>query len=473
MKKSPNILIVDDEEAVCWALKRAFEKESPSVSVASSAEEAIEKMAKQPADVVFLDVNLPGMDGITALGRINEINCNAKVIVITAHGDLQTAVDAVERNAFDYLAKPFDLAQARNALRRATQEIQRDEYDTENNELQKLETTTLLVGRSPAIQNIYKRIALVAQRDTCVLITGESGTGKELVARSIHQYSRRKNGPFVPINIAALNVGLIESELFGHTKGAFTGAEQNRTGVMALASGGTLFLDELGDIPLSVQVKLLRILEHNEMTPVGGTQKQKLDIRILAATNLDLASRVAEGAFREDLFYRLNVFPIHTPPLRERREDIPLLVDFFMRQLGGESVSVPPQTMQYLKDRPWMGNVRELRNALEHALIVNRGGQLEPDHFPAFTNLWESRDGVMTLRNAVVQWFVEECEKTSEVPAQLHQKLLEVIEPALLSEIMKKLNNNRLLASQWLGLNRGTVRKKLNQYGIIEDSDEE
>ena len=270
-------------------------------------------------DVIVLDVRLPGLDGLTALGRLREITHNAPVIVMTAHGNLTTAVRAVEGGAFDYLAKPFDLAQALDAVSRALASRTRPVEEP---------TPTLepdgeeLVGRSLAMQAVFKRIALVAPTDASVLITGESGTGKELVARAVHRHSLRKDRPFIPVHVAALNPNLVESELFGHVKGAFTGAAQTRPGLLALADGGTVFLDELGDIPLPVQAKLLRVLEHQEVLPVGGGVPTKINVRVLAATHSDLLKQVNAGQFRHDLYFRLNVFEIQLPTLRDRTEDI-------------------------------------------------------------------------------------------------------------------------------------------------------
>ncbi len=314
-----HILIVDDEEAVCWALQRALAAEGHSVATAVSAEQAFQLAAKRKPDAILLDVRLPGMDGLTALGRLRELSGDAPVVVVTAFGNLSTAVRAVENGAFDYLTKPFDLGQALDAVGRALQRrppsepAAPPEGDGPPEEF---------VGKSPVMQAAFKRIALVAPREASVLITGESGTGKELAARAIHRYSARRDKPFLPVHIAALNPNLVESELFGHTRGAFTGASQSRPGQLVLADGGTIFLDELADIPLPVQVKLLRVLEHNEVLPVGATQPQSLNIRIIAATHQDLARCVAEGRFRHDLFFRLNVFQVHLPPLRERPEDV-------------------------------------------------------------------------------------------------------------------------------------------------------
>src|ERR671933_2068388 len=312
------LLIVDDEEAISWALRKAFERQGHTVGVAASAEAALDLAAKLQPDAVILDVRLPGMDGLAALGRLRALTGDAPVIVVTAFGNLSTAVRAVEG-------------------------------------------------------------------DACVLITGESGTGKELVARALHRHSPRRDRPFLPVHVAALNPNLVESELFGHVKGAFTGAAQARPGLLALADGGTVFLDELADIPPPVQVKLLRALEHDEVLPVGASQPQPLNIRILGATHQDLARAVAEGRFRHDLFFRLNVFQVALPPLRQRVEDVEPLAEHFLRRFEPRALPLLPETVRFLQSLPWFGNVRELRNALEHAAIVARGGPLLPEHFPTFS----------------------------------------------------------------------------------------
>jgi two-component system nitrogen regulation response regulator GlnG len=322
------------------------------------------------------------------------------------------------------------------------------------------------------MQTVFKRIALVAPRDSCVLITGESGTGKELAARAVHRFSPRRDKPFLPMHIAALNPNLVESELFGHVRGSFTGATQAREGMLALADGGTVFLDELADIPLSVQVKLLRVLEHGEVLPVGAKQAQPLNVRILAATHQDLERKVAEGAFRHDLYFRLNVFRIHLPPLRDRKDDILPLAEHFLHRLEPAAVPLLPATVQFLHSQTWLGNVRELRNALEHAVIVARGGPLLPEHFPRFALLGPTTPAE-DLARAVQRWLQEQMPAGAEaMPADLHEKLLRCVEPALLREVLQRAQGNRVAASQWLGLNRATVRKKLAMYDLADEGKE-
>lgn len=471
--------MVDDEEAVCYALKRALTAEGHTVVVAPSAERAFDAAEKQAPDAIVLDVRLPGMDGLTALERLRQISHDAPVIIITAFGNLSTAVRAVEGGAFDYLAKPFDLDQAIDTVRRALQRRQLQRQPAASPDLP-LASPEDMVGTGPAMQGIFKRIALVAPRDSCVLITGESGTGKELVARAVHRYSARRDRPFLPVHVAALNANLVESELFGHTKGAFTGAAQARPGLLMLAAGGTLFLDEVAEIPLSVQVKLLRVLEQGEVMPVGSTQAQTLDIRILAATHQNLERLVAEGKFRQDLFFRMNVFQIHLPPLRERREDIAPLAEHFLRKLDPRCLPLLPETVAYIARQPWLGNVREMRNALEHAVIVARGGPLLPEHLPAASGLTAGTPDEQ-LTSAVLNWLQDRIKSSGSMPPQnLYEELLRRVEMPVLEDLMRRLQGNRWAAAQWLGLNRATVRKKLNQYGLAsihrdekDDADDE
>ncbi len=461
-----HILIVDDEEAVCWALQRALASEGHSTATAASAEQAFQLAAKRRPDAILLDVRLPGMDGLTALGRLRELSGDAPVVVITAFGNLSTAVRAVENGAFDYLTKPFDLNQALDAVRRALQRRPALEPPAPPEDDGAPEE---FVGKSAVMQAAFKRIALVAPREASVLITGESGTGKELAARAIHRYSARRDKPFLPVHVAALNPNLVESELFGHTRGAFTGAAQSRPGQLFLADGGTIFLDELADIPLPVQVKLLRVLEHNEVLPVGATQPQPLNIRIIAATHQDLARCVAEGRFRHDLFFRLNVFQVHLPPLRERPEDVEPLAEHFLRRFEPCALPLAPATLRFLQSLPWFGNVRELRNALEHAAIVARGGPLLPEHFPSFALDPSPATPATQVDAAVRRWLADRVrEKGVQPPADLYTEMLRIVEPALLEEVMRRVQGNRWAAAQWLGLNRATVRKKLGLYGLYQ-----
>jgi two-component system, NtrC family, nitrogen regulation response regulator GlnG len=463
-----HILIIDDEEAVCWALQRALTKRGHTAAVAPSAELAFESIEQKTPDAILLDVRLPGMDGLTALGRLRAESRDAPVIVMTAHGNLSTAVRAMDGGAFDYLAKPFDLDQALTAVERALQRRKQPSVPAEKEDTDAVEPEEI-VGRSPAMQAVFKRIALVAPRDSSVLITGESGTGKELVAHAIHRYSARQDRPFLPVHIASLNPNLVESELFGHVKGAFTGATQNRPGLLALADGGTVFLDELADIPLSVQVKLLRVLEQGEVLPVGSVQAQKLDIRILGATHQDLTRQVAAGHFRQDLLFRLNVFQIHLPPLREHSEDIQPLAEHFLRRIAPQLLPLSAETRQRLSSLPWFGNVRELRNALEHAAILARSGPLLAEHLPTLAAAPPGTTPEDRLAEAVRTWVAQRVQHAgAAAPTELHPDLLREVEKVLIEEIAKRVHGNRWEAARWLGLNRTTVRKKLAEYGLSD-----
>ncbi len=451
------LLIIDDEEAICWSLARAFERADFVVDVAASAEAGFDLARKHAPDAVLLDVRLPGLDGLSALERMRQITGDVPIVIMTAHGNLSTAVRAVEGGAFDYLPKPFDLSQAIDIVQRALRRPDRDSGVS----AEPLSTEEI-IGTSPVMQRVFKQIALAAPRDVGVLITGESGTGKELVARALHRHSGRRDKPFIPVHVAALNPNLVESELFGHVKGAFTGAAQTRPGLLALADGGTVFLDEVADIPLPVQAKLLRVLEHNEVLPVGGTQPQQLDLRVISATHRDLASEVAAGRFRHDLYFRLNGFPIWLPPLRDRGDDRLLLAEHFVRRVEPSAWPLPDETCRYLNSRLWYGNVREFRAALEHALIVAHGGPVMPEHFPPPS---VSRPGAAwddQLAELIRQW-IEEMAAKGE-PSNLYQLLLDRVEPLLLKEVLARVQGNRVAASRWLGLARATVRKLISRH---------
>jgi len=473
----PSILIIDDEEPIAWALRRAFEREKYQAAVAATAEDGLAQARKQQPDVIFLDVRLPGMDGLTALAELKKIAPAAGVVVITAHGNLNTAVKAVEGGAFDYLAKPFDLAQAIDTAKRALTRNATEPTASQPGLAEDIDLSPdAIVGRSPVMQTVFKRIALVAPTAACVLVTGESGTGKELVARAVHAHSPRRGRPFLPVHLAALNPNLVESELFGHVKGAFTGADRSRDGLVTLAHGGTVFLDELADIPLPVQAKLLRVLERQEVIPVGAGEAAPVDVRIVSASHADLSAEVRDGRFRHDLFFRLNVYPIHLPPLRDRVDDIPLLAEHFLRKFGvaNSAAVLPAETLAFLKSRPWPGNVRELRNALEHAAIESRGGPLRPENFPEPASVAGPTGIADRLRSLVVEWARERTASSEHEPTDLYQQLLDTVEPALLDEVLRQLGGNRLAAARWLGLARATVRKMLRKYHpTVDDPDDE
>ncbi len=372
---SHRILIVDDETGIRQALKQVLEYENLAVRVAASGGEAITVYPEFRPHLVFLDVKMAGLDGLETLTRLRDLDPKAQVVMISGHGTIATAVEATQRGAFDFLEKPLDtdrlLVTVRNALAHA-------ELMDENLRLKEATGSRFtMVGDSPALQSVRDLIAKVGPTSARVLITGENGTGKELVARALHEASPRRDRAFIEVNCAAIPSELIESELFGHMKGSFTGAFADRAGKFEQADGGTLFLDEVGDMSLSAQAKLLRVLQEGVVTRIGGSKSIQVDVRVLAATNKDIEDEIGEGRFREDLLYRLNVVPIDVPPLRERKEDIPSLVGYFAEQLSA-GAGVPgrrfsDEAVRRLQSRSWPGNIRELRNAVERILILASG----------------------------------------------------------------------------------------------------
>jgi DNA-binding NtrC family response regulator len=465
------ILVVDDEASICWAFRESLGDEGHAVEVAASAEEGLAIAAGGPVDAVVLDVRLPGIDGLSAMRAFRERIGDAPIVVITAFGDLDTAVRAIEGGAFDYLVKPFDLEQATSVVARALEF--RGAGPRPPRDAPAAPQPVALVGSSPAMQDLFKKIALVAPADVPVLITGETGTGKELVARAIHRHSPRRAGPFVPVNVAALPPTLVERELFGHVKGAFTGADQDRPGVLELASGGTLLLDEIGDLPPDLQVKLLRVIEHRAFTPVGDSRPRSADIRVVAATNRPIVELMAAGRFREDLYYRLSIFPIALPPLCDRLDDIPALAEHFLQQArlrDDVDARLTPAFLAALRARPWAGNVRELRNAIEHAAILARGRALAPEHLPAAhpRAADPSQDPGGSIREQIADWARRQI---SDLPADartgsLYERLLELVEPPLLEAALQRCRDNRAAAADVLGIHRATLRQKLRKYGV-------
>jgi two-component system nitrogen regulation response regulator NtrX len=372
------ILIVDDEASIQRAVRQLFEYEGHQVAVASDGMEALDSAATFRPDVAFLDVKMPGMDGLEVLGRLKEGDPSAVIVMISGHGTINTAVEATRKGAFDFLEKPLDSARLLVTLRNALAVKGLSESVRELRS--EVESRHEIVGGSFQIRQVLERIERVAPTDARVLITGENGTGKELVARAIHRLSARASGPFVEVNCAAIPSELIESELFGHIKGSFTGAVSDRAGKFEQADGGTLFLDEVGDMSLAAQAKVLRALEQGVVTRVGGAKAIKVDVRVVAATNKELPAEIAGGSFREDLFYRLNVVPIHIPALRERRDDIPMLVQHFVERMARTDRVAPrrfgDEALRRLSGLDWPGNVRELRNTVERLLILSGGDMI-------------------------------------------------------------------------------------------------
>ena len=467
------ILIVDDEASICWSLSQALEDEGYRCQQASSAEDALRVASDFQPNAILLDVRLPGMSGLEALEALQATSPNCIVIIMTAFGDLQTAVTAIRSSAFEYLTKPFELDHALDVVRRGL-ESQNSKAAQMEVELQ-AEPPQGMVGTSPAMQRVFKQVAQAANCDVPVLVTGESGTGKELIAEAIHQHSSRHTQAFMPVCLAAMNENLVESELFGHVRGAFTGAEEDRRGVLELAHQGTVFLDEMGDVPLTVQVKLLRAIERQEWISVGASRPQKGDFRVVAATHQPLLELIRDGSFREDLYYRLAVFHIELPPLRERLEDLEPLVDHFLLSVAGQEPPkrMSPSALAELRSRPWHGNVRELKNVVEHAAIVSRSHEIGVEHLPSPIELHESKqpDDPSSVVSSIVQWVRSQLSEGES--ADLYDRLLSMVEPPLLREVLESVGGNRVAASGRLGMHRATLRQKLRRHGLDESASED
>ena len=454
MKTPPLILIAEDEDLMRAILVRLLEESGYRVVAAASAEEALERFVAEDVAVLLTDIRMTGMDGLALLDRIKDLDAEALVIVMTAYSSVDSAVAALRKGAYDYITKPFvneDLLQSvKNALRQ--RELFRENRALRR-ELDRRYSFSEIIGTSPALQSVFRLVEKVAGTNTNILIQGESGTGKELIARAIHHNSPRSERPFVAINCGALPETLLESELFGHTKGAFTGAVTNKPGLFRSAEGGTVLLDEVGEITPAMQVRLLRALQEHEVTPLGSSTPVTFDARIICATNRDLEKEVADGRFREDLFYRLNVIEIHLPPLRERREDIPLLVRSFItrtaREQERDEKPIEPAAMSALINYNWPGNVRELQNAIERAFTLS-GDQIDLDSLPPRVRDAASQAGQTTMRD----------------PDGL-RPTLEEIERRHIFETLSSVNQDKARAANILGIDLSTLYRKLKRYDAV------
>lgn len=463
-----HVLIVDDEPSICWGFREFLTEDGHEVSVAASAEEGLRLVSQRSPDAIVMDVRLPGMDGLTALRELRTRLRDVPVIVITAFGNLETAVEAVRQGAFDYLPKPFDLQQASDIVVRA---LQSRIVGEPAKEAVGAMPRDHLVGASAAMQQVFKQIALVAASDVPVLITGESGTGKELVARAVHRNSPRGAEPFAPVCLAALSPGVVESELFGHVKGSFTGATVDRRGLLELAGEGTVLLDEIADTSPALQVKLLRTIEEREVIPVGDAQPRPIRARLVAATNRNLHELIKAGEFREDLYFRLSVFHIHLPPLRDRPDDVPPLAEHFLRlcRPAGVPARMSDEFVAALRLRRWPGNVRELRNVIEHAAIVSRSGLLGPEHIPPETSAGAGPGGPdVASANVLSDWVRQQSNAAGQGPGDdgVYERYLALVEPPLLKSVLERCGYNRAAAAQVLGIHRATLRQKLRRYGL-------
>ncbi|MEW6572867.1 MAG: sigma-54 dependent transcriptional regulator [Bacillota bacterium] len=454
----PRILVVDDEKSVCQMLRDLLEAEGYEVAVALDASEALNVLySDEEINAVLVDVRMPEVDGLEFFAQVRREGYGVPVIVMTAYGTTDTAIQAMKLGAFDYVLKPFNIEELLMTVQKAievdrmAQEVRALRYELSGEAPG--EDFEELIGQSPAMLEVYKQIGKFANTDFTILIVGETGTGKELVAGAIHRHSRRQQGPFVRINCAAIPENLLESELFGYEKGAFTGASSRKLGKFELAHDGTLFLDEISEIPLPMQAKLLRVLQEKEFDRVGGTKTIRVNARIIAATNRDLAAMVCEGSFRADLFYRLNVVTIHMPPLRERKEDIPMLADHFVKQaaikLKKPVQGISDEARELLGAYDWPGNVRELRNVCERAVVLTRGVLITPNDLPA-----------------TLQPEFQTAELAEKLSGQTLHEILGDVERNIILRALRKYDFNRTKTAEALGINRRTLYEKIKEYGL-------
>ncbi|WP_312561410.1 sigma 54-interacting transcriptional regulator [Anaerospora sp.] len=455
MRSNWTILVVDDEESVRKLLTAVLKKEGYTVETADDGQQAVEKARLIKPALVIMDIRMPHLDGLSAFKAIREENKEVLVILMTAFAAVETAVEAVKLGAYDYIIKPFNIDEVKLLIKRAMQvQTLTEEVKVLREELYSNYRLDKLLTNSPKMQELYRIIGKVASTNATVLITGESGTGKELIANTIHYNSQRSHGPLIKINCGALPESLLESELFGHEKGAFTGAAARKLGRFELANKGTIFLDEIGEVSQALQVKLLRVLQEREFERVGGTEPIKTDIRIIAATNRCLEEMVAKGTFREDLYYRLNVVYIHVPPLRERREDIPLLADYFLHKYAQENNKTmsmfDQETCSLLADYHWPGNVRELANVIERAVIMSTGCVIFPEDLPQSL----SRQQILAM------------EASSDYTGQSLKEIIKQVERNIIKQALANNNGNKVKTAKDLAMSRRALLYKIEEYEL-------
>ncbi|MBW2525272.1 MAG: sigma-54-dependent Fis family transcriptional regulator [Deltaproteobacteria bacterium] len=470
------ILIADDDGNLRYSFQRMLDGRGYTFIEAADGREAVEQTRSERPDVVVMDVRMPMMSGLEAFEEIKSIDPAVPVIIMTAYGTTETAIEAMKRGAFDYILKPFEVEDMGALISRALQRTrQHDEsIDVELPAEQPKRRRGQLIGSSRAMQRVYKAVGQVAESDVTVLILGETGTGKELVARTVHDHSRRSEGPFFAINCAAIPESLIEGELFGHEKGAYTGADQRKTGLLQAAAGGTVFLDEISEIPLGAQSKLLRFLQEGEILMLGSDKPVRIDARVIAASNRDLQAEVAAGRFRDDLFYRLNAVTITVPPLRERQEDLEGLVAHFVHLFNAEQDKafgqVSGEAIAMLRSRRWPGNVRELKNLTRKAVIVGQGPLLLPEHF--FSESFDRVEGDGSEAGAgsaaaaapSVEQLVRHA--VDMLRAEDRVDLLPRINRIIVDYVYRLVDGNQVRAAKVLGISRNTLRSRLEKYGI-------
>jgi len=456
------VWIVDDDRSIRWVFEKALTRENIAFKTFSSAQEALAVLNTETPQVVVSDIRMPGESGLELLQRAKALHANLPVSIMTAYSDLESAVTAFQGGAYEYLPKPFDVDHAVELIRRAMEESMRQESVAEETE-----AAPEILGQAPAMQEVFRAIGRLSQSSATVLITGESGTGKELVARALHRHSARASRPFVAINTAAMPKDLLESELFGHERGAFTGAQQMRRGRFEQAEGGTLFLDEIGDMPADLQTRLLRVLSESSFYRVGGHQPIKTNVRVIAATHQNLEARVREGAFREDLYHRLNVIRIRLPSLKDRREDIPLLARHFLqhsaRQLGVEAKRMSDAEMEHLQRLDFPGNVRQLENLCHWLTVMAPGQVVEPGDLPA-----EFRDPAAAI--AASDWVAALEQEAERRLARGETGILDILsrqfERSLIQRALARTAGRRIEAAQLLGMGRNTITRKIQELGI-------
>ena len=471
------LIIAEDDESIRLVTSRYLQDLGYEIFMATNLKELWKLIESNKGDVLITDVMLPDGELFDILPQIVEYRENLPVIVVSAKNNLQTAISATRQGAYEYLPKPFDLDELQKLIKKALESKQNLKNKTKiRNESEK----QLIVGRSPAMQDLYKSIARLSQNDLTVMIYGESGTGKELVAKALHKYSTRSEKPFIALNMAAIPNDLIESELFGHEKGSFTGAHQKSDGKFKLAEKGTLFLDEIGDMPIDAQTRLLRVLQEGEFTPIGGKEKIQADTRIIAATHKNLSNLIEKGEFREDLFYRLNVVPISIPPLRERKEDIPELVNHFLDKAKDQQLEpkkFTTESFQILEKYQWPGNVRELENfILKLCALYTDENIMNDDLAEEILNLQKLDQQMLDTDNQfskiLENYLSRNINKINkEYQGDVYNYFVTELEKVLLLEVLKNKNGNQLKAAELLGLNRNTLRKKITELNISIDQE--
>ena len=471
------ILIVDDDKSIRYSLKRMLEG-SFAILTAQNGEEALQRVRENSPDLILMDIKMPGQSGMEVLKEIKRIDPKTLVIMMTAYGTTETAIEAMKYGAFDYIIKPFPIPQMKELVEKAIslRKLMKEQvtYARREDEKQAEGKEERIIGASPKMQEIYKLVGQISQSDITVLLRGESGTGKELLARAIYHHSLRSNHTFLPINCAAIPDTLLESELFGHEKGAFTGAISRRIGKLEQCQGGTVFLDEIGDMSLPTQAKLLRILQERSFERLGGMETIKVDVRFIVATNKDLETEITNGQFREDLYYRLNVVSITVPPLRDRKQDIPELVSYFLRRFNQELRKrvggISPGAMKIILSYGWPGNVRQLENVLKRAMVLCQGEWILEDQL-VLEKSWDKGGSEEPLEIKPVEDLLDIlfAELSRGTVSSGEPEMISLIEKGMILRALRQMKGNQVHAAHLLGMNRSTLRGKMEKYHIKKD----